>query len=278
MRIRRLEIHLDIERDLHRAFDATDRELMDAAALSFFYGDVRGLDVLLGDHGFAGLDEFIQFPTERMRDEGGGFFQSGVTGGAGFEAGLEFRWRPTAADLSLQRTAPRGGIDDALDVDGLDLATDAGEADGQDVHDETGIHAGAEDTGAAGFASGIKLGGEFRFAQGGVKEFFTGRDDADAVAHDRFDLAERRAHFGDGRVEDHVGLGYLEQFLERAVNFGAAHFGVTRNFCQRLADESGVDVDAADDFCPRFGGGQLEGFDADGAESELCDLDFFHGG
>ena len=152
VRIFGVEIHFEIEGDalltIHPAFGA----LVQSAGLTFFDLKEPGLDVALGDDGVAGFSDVPDFPIEGMSDEREGFFQAGVAGLAGFETAAKLGRQQAAADLALERFTTGGGIDDTLNVNGVDAATDAGEADRKEIHDETGSDAGTDDA-RAGFSA-----------------------------------------------------------------------------------------------------------------------------
>ncbi len=81
--------------------------------------------------------------------------------------------------------------------------------------------------------------------------------------------------FGDGGVEHHVGLGEREQFFERGIDKFACERGDAGEEAEVLADFRGININATDDIDPRLGGGELQGFETDGAESVLRDANFF---
>ena len=156
--------------------------------VTFFDLEEAGFDVVSGDDSVAGFGDALDFPAEGMGDEGEGFFQAGVAGLASFETAAKFGGWQAAADLALERFTTGGGIDDTLNVNGVDAATDAGEADRKEIHDETGIDAGTDDARAGFSAELIETFRQGGFAQGREEEFLARGDDADAKASDWFDL------------------------------------------------------------------------------------------
>src|SRR3954467_7214265 len=91
-----------------------------------------------------------------MSDKRQRFFEARMPRLAAIEAAAELGRRQPAPNFALERSAPGRGIDDALDMHGADIATNAGHADGKDVHYKTRIDAGSDHPGVGVLANFIE--------------------------------------------------------------------------------------------------------------------------
>ena len=137
MRVVRIQVHLEVQR---QALDALDRALdalVDAAGLALPDLEEGGAQVAMGDNGSGRLGDSDRFPPQAMGYEGRRFFQTRVAGLAQLEQAAKDLGRLAAADLLLERPAPGRGIDHALHLDGANVAAHERQEEREHVHRRT---------------------------------------------------------------------------------------------------------------------------------------------
>ena len=270
VRVRGIEIHLQIQSQANLSVYGGLGVLMEAASLAFLDLQILRADSVIGYDGVAGFDDVLRCPAQAVREEGEGFLQPGVAGFALLEPSPKFYGRQATADLLLQGDTSRGSVHYALHVNGANLPTDAGEEDRQEVHYKAGIHAGANNTRAGFLADTVEFGSQFRLAERGKEQFLARRNDADAPAGYRFKLDEGVSELGNGSVENELRAGMGEQLLKRPPDQSAAQCSCPREGAQVFANLRRVDIHAADDLRPWLRGREFQGLQSDRAQAELC--------
>jgi hypothetical protein len=273
VRVRSVEVHFQIQCEADLAVAFGDRALMQATGLAALNLEKRGANVMVGNDGVAGLDKACHLPSEAVSQKGQGFLQAGMTGLASAKETAEFSGSQAAADLSLERGAALGSIHHTLDMDSTDLAADTRDAKGQEVHDEARVYAGGDDTGTGLLTKAVQARGEFGLTQLRKEQLLTGGNDADAGLGHWFKLGVGSGEAGNGGVKDHVGPLFGQQARKGGIDLSSTQGGQAGHLGQVLIEFGWVDINAAQDLGPGFGGGKFEGLDADGSETELGQLE-----
>src|SRR5262245_10646080 len=137
--------------------------MMNAASKALFHFQEFGANVANGDHRFARFFDLTNRPAQRVRNERERFDQADMPHFPLAEQLAKITWRQAAAELSLKRQPTLRRIDDPLDFNAPDVATDACQAERQCVHYEAGIHARSKHTRVMLSAECVELVGERGF-------------------------------------------------------------------------------------------------------------------
>ncbi len=122
------------------------------------------------------------------------------------------------------------------------------ERDDQLVHDEAGVHTGSHQGHAVFLGGFVQLCRELGMGAVGVREFFTGGNDAGADVHAREQLIDHLRQRRRSSVHDHI-RGLLKNSPGVAGNFHAPRrVGGADHFAEVLADFCRIVVDGPDNF------------------------------
>jgi hypothetical protein len=111
--IRRAHIHLQFQGEYFLATAHAPGELAYARNTAFRHGEKLRFHYLAGDHRVEALLQFVQLPTQPIREKNKRLRQAHMTDFVLLALGLEFRFAQGRAHLPLQRLAPGPGINHA---------------------------------------------------------------------------------------------------------------------------------------------------------------------
>ena len=80
MRVLRIQVHLQIQRQASPAIYSGLGTLVQSAGLAFLDFQILRADVVISNDGITGFDEVLQRPTQAVRDQGERLLQPRVAG------------------------------------------------------------------------------------------------------------------------------------------------------------------------------------------------------
>src|SRR6266850_4953399 len=164
MRLRRVQIHLQIERQANFPVHFRLCPLMKPAGLALFRLQILCLNIPLRNYRISGFDDPSGFPPKAMGDQRKRFFQTGMSSFARFEQSPKFFRRQPAANLSLQWRATRRGVHHTLNMNSSHFTAYTRHAQGQEIHHKSRIHTGPNHSRTTLFANPIEFPSELWLA------------------------------------------------------------------------------------------------------------------